>query len=63
MKKKSIQKLRLSKTTIAHLSKPAQAKVEGGAPPSFTWVCPTPATFCFYCPPKTFDGNCTIIDY
>jgi hypothetical protein len=50
MKKKTMKKLQLNKTTVAHLSQPEQAKIEGGAPATQNIFCPTPGTRCYVCP-------------
>jgi hypothetical protein len=58
MKKRNAKKLSLKKDTLSHLSRNHQQQIQGGA---FSFNCPTPRTRCFICPPRTFDGQCTIV--
>jgi hypothetical protein len=58
MKKSTIKKLTLNKSTISHLPKITQLNIAGGQVISTIPCNPTPATMCFVCPPKTYNRTC-----
>jgi hypothetical protein len=60
MKKKSMKKLMMNKSTLINLSKERQLELAGGIAPTNNLVCPTPGTRCYHCDPPTLQPVDTV---